>query len=124
MMSSFEGGGVGVAGAGTGAVPPSATATATAASPPQAGRTFFADSSHPWAAFFHLFFRTSALLVYLLCSLFTDEFVVVRCTRCGRRPLYALIHTERDRQIHRHARVPTGTRGGAGVCGGGPSTGL
>uniref|UniRef100_A0A023FY71 Golgi apparatus membrane protein TVP23 homolog n=1 Tax=Amblyomma parvum TaxID=251391 RepID=A0A023FY71_AMBPA len=30
---------------------------------------------HPMAAFFHLAFRTTALLTYLLCRLFTDSFV-------------------------------------------------
>uniref|UniRef100_A0A023FI10 Golgi apparatus membrane protein TVP23 homolog n=1 Tax=Amblyomma cajennense TaxID=34607 RepID=A0A023FI10_AMBCJ len=30
---------------------------------------------HPMAAFFHLAFRTVALLTYLLCRLFTDSFV-------------------------------------------------
>ena len=60
----------------------SASASASAPAPASAssssgGRTVFSDSSHPWAAFFHVFFRTSALLVYLFCSLFTDNFVLV-----------------------------------------------
>ena len=56
----------------------SASAPASAsASSSSGGRTVFSDSSHPWAAFFHVFFRTSALLVYLFCSLFTDNFVLV-----------------------------------------------
>lgn len=30
---------------------------------------------HPLASFFHLFFRTSAILVYLLCDMFSSRFI-------------------------------------------------
>ncbi|XP_028311924.1 Golgi apparatus membrane protein TVP23 homolog B isoform X2 [Gouania willdenowi] len=35
---------------------------------------------HPLASFFHLFFRTSAILVYLLCDVFSSGFVVCMVT--------------------------------------------
>lgn len=34
-------------------------------------------SAHPVAAFFHVFFKISALLVYIFCGWFTDRFVLV-----------------------------------------------
>uniref|UniRef100_A0A3Q0QQ39 Golgi apparatus membrane protein TVP23 homolog n=1 Tax=Amphilophus citrinellus TaxID=61819 RepID=A0A3Q0QQ39_AMPCI len=34
------------------------------------------DRVHPLASFFHLFFRTSAILVYLLCDILSSRFVV------------------------------------------------
>jgi hypothetical protein len=37
----------------------------------------FKRSSHPTAALFHVLFKTSALLFYLLSSVFTDSFVIV-----------------------------------------------
>ena len=58
---------------GTGMPPMAATTDASTT----AGRTWFSDSGHPWAAFFHLAFRTAAVLVYLFCTLFTDNFVLV-----------------------------------------------
>jgi len=51
--------------------------SASAAPAPAVRGGMFADSSHPWAAFFHLAFRVSAILVYLFCSLFTNNFVLV-----------------------------------------------
>ncbi|KAI8586297.1 Golgi apparatus membrane protein TVP23 A [Geranomyces variabilis] len=44
-----------------------------AAAPQQ---NIFQSSSHPTALFFHLAFRTGALLTYLLCSIFTSNFVL------------------------------------------------
>uniref|UniRef100_A0A7N8X1T0 Golgi apparatus membrane protein TVP23 homolog n=1 Tax=Mastacembelus armatus TaxID=205130 RepID=A0A7N8X1T0_9TELE len=35
---------------------------------------------HPLASFFHLFFRTSAILVYLLCDLLSSRFIVCMVT--------------------------------------------
>uniref|UniRef100_A0A8D3B6J1 Golgi apparatus membrane protein TVP23 homolog n=1 Tax=Scophthalmus maximus TaxID=52904 RepID=A0A8D3B6J1_SCOMX len=35
---------------------------------------------HPVASFFHLFFRTSAILVYLLCDMFSSRFMVCMVT--------------------------------------------
>nr|XP_020476623.1 Golgi apparatus membrane protein TVP23 homolog B-like [Monopterus albus] len=35
---------------------------------------------HPLATFFHLFFRTSAILVYLLCDIFSSRFIVCMVT--------------------------------------------
>ncbi|XP_014846350.1 PREDICTED: Golgi apparatus membrane protein TVP23 homolog B-like [Poecilia mexicana] len=35
---------------------------------------------HPLASFFHLFFRTSAILVYLLCDLISSRFIVCMVT--------------------------------------------
>ncbi|XP_063070797.1 Golgi apparatus membrane protein TVP23 homolog B [Engraulis encrasicolus] len=35
---------------------------------------------HPLASFFHLFFRTSAILVYLLCDLFSGSFIACMVT--------------------------------------------
>ncbi|XP_030063945.1 Golgi apparatus membrane protein TVP23 homolog B [Microcaecilia unicolor] len=35
---------------------------------------------HPMASFFHLFFRVSAILVYLLCNLFTNKFITCMVT--------------------------------------------
>ena len=37
-------------------------------------------SAHPVAAFFHVFFKISALLVYMFCGWFTDRFVLVFVT--------------------------------------------
>ncbi|KAM7371924.1 hypothetical protein PAMP_009124 [Pampus punctatissimus] len=36
--------------------------------------------SHPLASFFHLFFRASAIVVYLLCDMFSSRFVVCMVT--------------------------------------------
>lgn len=35
---------------------------------------------HPLATFFHLFFRTSAILVYLLCEILSSSFIVCMVT--------------------------------------------
>ncbi|KAK2833399.1 hypothetical protein Q5P01_017288 [Channa striata] len=35
---------------------------------------------HPVVSFFHLFFRTSAILVYLLCDIFSTSFIVCMVT--------------------------------------------
>ncbi|XP_068434834.1 Golgi apparatus membrane protein TVP23 homolog B isoform X2 [Clinocottus analis] len=35
---------------------------------------------HPLVSFFHLFFRTSAILVYLLCDIFSSRFIVCMVT--------------------------------------------
>ncbi|XP_069558837.1 Golgi apparatus membrane protein TVP23 homolog B [Brachyistius frenatus] len=35
---------------------------------------------HPVASFFHLFFRTSAILVYLLCDIFSSRFIACMVT--------------------------------------------
>ncbi|XP_078125868.1 Golgi apparatus membrane protein TVP23 homolog B isoform X2 [Sander vitreus] len=35
---------------------------------------------HPLASFFHLFFRTSAILVYLLCDFFSSRFIACMVT--------------------------------------------
>lgn len=35
---------------------------------------------HPLVSFFHLFFRTSAILVYLLCEIFSSRFIVCMVT--------------------------------------------
>ncbi|KAF7668245.1 hypothetical protein LDENG_00024560 [Lucifuga dentata] len=35
---------------------------------------------HPLATFFHLFFRTSAILVYLLCDIFSSRFIACMVT--------------------------------------------
>ncbi|XP_042361141.1 Golgi apparatus membrane protein TVP23 homolog B [Plectropomus leopardus] len=35
---------------------------------------------HPLASFFHLFFRTSAILVYLLCDMFSSRFIACMVT--------------------------------------------
>ncbi|CAO3634579.1 unnamed protein product [Cunninghamella echinulata] len=40
-------------------------------------RDYFEQSSHPIAAFFFLAFRLGALLMYLLGSIFTDNFTLV-----------------------------------------------
>ncbi|CAO3579201.1 unnamed protein product [Absidia cylindrospora] len=40
-------------------------------------RDYFEQSSHPLAAFFYLVFRLGALLMYLLGSIFTDNFTLV-----------------------------------------------
>ncbi|TNN30893.1 Golgi apparatus membrane protein TVP23 B [Liparis tanakae] len=39
------------------------------------GRTSKKKLKHPLASFFHLFFRVSAVLVYLLCGLFSSSFI-------------------------------------------------
>ncbi|KAJ3012519.1 Golgi apparatus membrane protein TVP23 A [Thoreauomyces humboldtii] len=41
-----------------------------------APQSIFRQSSHPTALFFHLAFRSAALLTYLLCWLFTSNFVL------------------------------------------------
>mmetsp|Transcript_19502 Transcript_19502/g.25263 ORF Transcript_19502/g.25263 Transcript_19502/m.25263 type:complete len:260 (-) Transcript_19502:2440-3219(-) len=43
--------------------------------------SMFRDSRHPGAACFHLLFKTLAVLVYELCTLFTSSFVLV-CVAC------------------------------------------
>uniref|UniRef100_A0A493TZV2 Golgi apparatus membrane protein TVP23 homolog n=1 Tax=Anas platyrhynchos platyrhynchos TaxID=8840 RepID=A0A493TZV2_ANAPP len=35
---------------------------------------------HPVASFFHLFFRVSAIVVYLLCELLTSSFIACMVT--------------------------------------------
>lgn len=35
---------------------------------------------HPLASFFHLFFRASAIVVYLLCDIFSSRFIVCMVT--------------------------------------------
>lgn len=37
-------------------------------------------SRHPVASFFHLFFRVSAIVVYLLCELLTSSFIACMVT--------------------------------------------
>ncbi|KND00622.1 uncharacterized protein SPPG_09139 [Spizellomyces punctatus DAOM BR117] len=43
---------------------------------PAASENIFKQSSHPIALFFHLAFRTGAMLTYLFCSLFTGSYVL------------------------------------------------
>lgn len=40
----------------------------------------FLHFRHPLASFFHLFFRIMAILVYLLCELFSSSFIVCMVT--------------------------------------------
>ncbi|KAI9267964.1 hypothetical protein BDA99DRAFT_504502 [Phascolomyces articulosus] len=51
--------------------------TSNAARNNNAVREYFQQSSHPIAAFFFLAFRLGALLMYLLGSIFTDNFTLV-----------------------------------------------
>uniref|UniRef100_A0A3B5LPY6 Golgi apparatus membrane protein TVP23 homolog n=1 Tax=Xiphophorus couchianus TaxID=32473 RepID=A0A3B5LPY6_9TELE len=46
------------------------------------GHPFFGSlaQEHPLASFFHLFFRTSAILVYLLCDVISSRFIVCMVT--------------------------------------------
>ncbi|KAJ3187975.1 Golgi apparatus membrane protein TVP23 A [Gaertneriomyces sp. JEL0708] len=60
--------------AGAGADLEAGTLDGSRQSAPQQG--IFQQSSHPTALFFHLFFRTAAILTYLFCWIFTDNFVL------------------------------------------------
>uniref|UniRef100_A0A8C5HP68 Golgi apparatus membrane protein TVP23 homolog n=1 Tax=Gouania willdenowi TaxID=441366 RepID=A0A8C5HP68_GOUWI len=45
-----------------------------------AGRRSRSKIGHPMASFFHLFFRVSAILVYLLCEIFSNSFIACMVT--------------------------------------------
>uniref|UniRef100_A0AAZ3RVI0 Golgi apparatus membrane protein TVP23 homolog n=2 Tax=Oncorhynchus tshawytscha TaxID=74940 RepID=A0AAZ3RVI0_ONCTS len=47
---------------------------------PTATRQKKSEIKHPLATFFHLFFRTSAILVYLLCEILSSSFIVCMVT--------------------------------------------
>ncbi|XP_045061016.1 Golgi apparatus membrane protein TVP23 homolog B-like [Coregonus clupeaformis] len=47
---------------------------------PTAVRQKKSEIKHPLATFFHLFFRTSAILVYLLCEILSSSFIVCMVT--------------------------------------------
>lgn len=60
----------------------SGQAVASAPPPPPTRRLFYCEAHplnlgrHPYACFFHMLFRSGAVLSYLLCSFFSDSFVL------------------------------------------------